>query len=40
MKLTERNDVSINSINNSDIGCDFVISHLEIGSNHASLYHI
>jgi hypothetical protein len=36
MKLIERNDVSINT-NNSDVGCDFVISNLEIASNKASL---
>jgi hypothetical protein len=37
MKLIERNDVSINITNNSDVGCDFVISNLEIASNKASL---
>jgi K+-sensing histidine kinase KdpD len=36
MKLIERNDVSINITNNSDVGC-FVISNLEIASNKASL---
>jgi K+-sensing histidine kinase KdpD len=36
MKLIERNDVSINITNNSDVG-DFVISNLEIASNKASL---
>jgi hypothetical protein len=35
MKL-ERNDVSINITNNSDVGCDFV-TNLEIASNKASL---
>jgi hypothetical protein len=36
MKLIE--DVSIiNTNNNSDVGCDFVISNLEIASNKASL---
>jgi hypothetical protein len=34
---TYRNDVSINITNNSDVGCDFVISNLEIASNKASL---
>jgi two-component system sensor histidine kinase/response regulator len=35
-KLVERNDVSIEVNNNSDAGCDFVISNLEMTSNNAS----
>lgn len=35
-KLVERNDVSIEVNNNSDVGCDFVISNLEMTSNNAS----
>jgi signal transduction histidine kinase len=35
-KLVERNDVSIEVNNNSDAGCDFVISNIEMTSNNTS----